>query len=154
VEPSLTLNEYGASSNFPTPFQEFPVYNQIRIPGSTNPSVYEFVVPNTSYFKFMGGPNKLSGLPSTLATEDFGTILININTGSSTDTVMLDATLYLSMTDESRVGFQTIAPYVVPAQQTEGLENILLTLYSGDFTGGATSQPSGTVNPYLYFSNA
>jgi len=154
VDPSLTLNEYGASSNFPTPFQEFPVYNQIRIPGSTNPSVYEFVVPNTSYFKFMGGPNKLSGLPSTLATEDFGTILVNINTGSSTDSFMLDATLYLAMTDESRIGFQTIAPYVVPAQQTEGLENILLTLYSGDFTGGAASQPSGTVNPYLYFSNA
>jgi hypothetical protein len=72
-----------------------------------NVSIYEFVVPNTSLYKFIGGPEKYSLLPNSLAISDIGNlVLFNKNA--------MMITTYFSFTDETRLGFHSIAPIFTP----------------------------------------
>jgi len=88
-----------------TPFQVNPVKD-------TNESyIFEFVIPDVTFFKYMGSPNKLSigtsNLP--LATADFGSIyLLSMNNTAEIETIN-KVVFTVGLTDESRMGHHTAA---------------------------------------------
>lgn len=149
---ALTDNiyEYTNTPNYPLPFVEYTHISQTRMPGLANSSVYEFIIPNTTFYKFLGGPNKMTGNAGTLSTTDLGTLLFIVDVGPEEQTENNDCILsiYYGFTDESRLGFHCIAPVVFPAQES----NFLDTLYSGNFAAGSATQPSTINNAFLYFT--
>lgn len=145
-----SINELSNSPSYPLPFQEVPIQSMTHVPGSSNYSLYEFVIPNTTIYKFVGSPDKMTGINTGLSTSDMGNLLLSIDGDSSQTPVV--AIMYVGLTDESRLGFHTIAPIIFPAQeaQTETLD----TLYTGDYFQGANQQPTTTNNPFMYFSRS
>jgi len=100
--------------------------------------LYEFVIPDVTYFKYMGSPNKMAaGAIAPLATSDFGCIfLVIINNSDSRigDTV----TVRVGLTDESRMGHHAMAtPYLIDKAQSPYLE-------------ASGLPPKGTLNSNLY----
>lgn len=121
----------------PVPLQFLPVSK------SANNAVYEFVVPNTTYVKFVGSPDQFLNLgvvSNSLATSDCGSICITIS-NTSDQVNDLNVEFLVGLTDESRLGFHTIAPpfYVDKNQST----------YLGN-TDGNNLPISNVVNKYLY----
>jgi len=88
------------------PYQITPVQEQV------NSLAYEFVVPNVTFYKYMGSPNKYHGgsgkIP--LTTSDFGTIAVYITNNHSTDAMTIKLDQSIGLTDESRFGHHAIAP--------------------------------------------
>lgn len=153
--PNVTLlpraiDEFSSGSSYPLPFQEVPIQSMSHIPNVYNYSLYEFVIPNTTIYKFVGSPDKMTGTRTLLSTGDMGSLLLTIDSDASD--YNLSAVIYVGLTDESRLGFHTIAPVVYPAQEasTEKLD----TLYTGDYFGGETTQPSTINNPFMYFTRS
>lgn len=109
--------------------------------------IYEFVVPDTSFYKFMGGPDKfrnfnLAGSIPVLSQADFGSLVIqytNLNRNLNFEGTQ---ELFIGLTDESRFGFHVIAPGV--------------RVYKGDkslYLGTNTSFADPTnvnLNPFIY----
>lgn len=75
---------------------------------------FEFIVPDTSFFQYLGGPDKFrdfsgSILLPKLAISDFGSVVLQfVNTGGFDITYQME--LYVSLTDESRFGHHSMAP--------------------------------------------
>ena len=99
----------------PSTIGEIPLTYQI-IPreSSIYNVIYEFVVPDTSFYKFLGGPDKFRDFDSNynlvpLSTADFGALMITFTNNSTTD-VQFAMELFVGLTDESRFGFQVMAP--------------------------------------------
>jgi hypothetical protein len=107
---------------------------------------YEFVVPNTCFYKYLGSPEKFknfgsSVLPVSLSTLDFGSIVFQmVNLGSKN--LDLGIELFVGLTDESRMGFHTIAP---PFAVYKGSN----CYYLGNNTS-ATGTISSTLNTFVY----
>jgi hypothetical protein len=108
--------------------------------------VYEFVVPDTSYYKFLGSPEKFRGFSSSitsepLSTNDFGSLILIFTNHAQQHTFQAYAETFIGLTDESRLGFQTIAP---PFQLSKSFA----------FYNGNNDDPIGpipdTLNPYTY----
>lgn len=99
----------GTSFGTPLPFQ---------IVGKDSTSkrmVYEFSVPDTSFYKFMGGPNKFYNFDSNLNTEalsqnDFGTVIFQFTNIAGQKVARYSFELFIGLTDESRFGYHTMAP--------------------------------------------
>ena len=81
---------------------------------TTMSKVFEFVIPDTSFYKFMGSPNKFynfdgNAKPMRLSQADFGTLLMQATNLLDTD-VGVSIELFVALADETRFGFHTIAP--------------------------------------------
>jgi len=134
---------------FPLPLQVTPVQSN-EVDGSF---LYEFSIPDVTYFKFMGSPNKLvdAFTPTTpLATQNFGHIIINL-INSSVSPVKIGVQLYSGYTDESRLGFHSIAPLILPlVWKPEPTDpDYMQTLYQGNPESN-TKPPPAAVYPSMY----
>lgn len=126
---------YGGAG-YPVPFLE--IAHQSR-----GPKLYEFVVPNTNLYKFIGGPEKFNDFSnSNLSIASFGTLLIYTTTATKIN-------LFIGMTDESRLGFHSIAPIIRPTTDLIGGNN---TLYKGSNGGTSSSSPSTVQSPYIKYA--
>lgn len=133
---------------FPLTFQMTPITSSEYL--GTN--LYEFVIPDVTYYKFIGGPSKLNAgnLLSSLSIIDYGRLVLYIYNPSSRD-VDLGLEIYVGLTDESRLGYHCIAPRIeVPIYTEPGIETeFVKTLYRGNPTSSGYP-PLATLNPYLY----
>lgn len=108
-------------------------------------SIYEFVVPNTSLYKFIGGPEKYTTSTNNLAISDIGQIVIFAK--SSTQ-----LTVYFSFTDESRLGFHTVAPIFAPCIATGSTNKA--SIYAGKTGDIITSPISAIPNAGMYYTKS
>lgn len=90
-----------SSCGYPLPFAETCVDTSEHV------SIYEFVIPNTSLYKFIGGPEKYTSGANVLAISDLGHLILY-------NKLAVLVTVYFSFTDETRLGFHTIAPVFSP----------------------------------------
>lgn len=122
LSTSKVVSYAGINANSFTPFTvaspigEIPMTASLVSRDTSNTSItYEFVIPNTSFYKFLGSPEKFrnfsgSATPSTLSTLDFGTVLFQLVNSNPTKRAPLNLELFCGLTDESRFGFHAIAP--------------------------------------------
>ena len=85
----------------------------VKVEGAS--MIYEFTIPDTSFYKFMGSPNKFltfssATAPPNLSTADFGSFIVEISNMHGSLSVNPIVELYVGLTDESRMGFHSIAP--------------------------------------------
>lgn len=148
VTTAMTLNckvkprpEYSPSTvgpvTYPVPFLEMAQEQH------GNQRLYEFVVPNTSIYKFIGGPEKFGSHPVEASAAQCGTLIV------WTD-APVKVSFFIGMTDESRLGFHVIAPHIRPAMILG--TNSLATMYLGAVGGDDTTPPLAQLNDKLYFS--
>jgi hypothetical protein len=142
---SATVNLNAFSSPFnttdgiPLPFQI------ISKESTTTHLVYEFSVPDTSFYKFMGGPKKFYnfgnvGVPD-LAQSDFGHIVLQFTNLTRDKNLEFSMELFVGLTDESRMGYHTIAPPFKVFKNTAA--------YNGSDVD--PNDPASSIrNPYLY----
>lgn len=112
---------------------------------SLGSKVIEFVIPDTSYYKFMGGPQKFEAFNTptnnVLSQADFGEVVIVFDNQTPVSvTVCFDT--FVGLTDESRFGFHSMAS---PINVRKGIR----TLYLGNNTS-AIGNPTSALNPYTY----
>jgi len=104
--PFVNIQTNDSTSYCNLPLQIAPVHEDI------NSVCYEFVIPDVTFYKFMGSPNKLhpgmNKLP--LSSSDFGNILIYATNSHTTETVTLRVNYSTGLTDESRMGHHSMAP--------------------------------------------
>lgn len=105
---SLTLGDQNI--DFPVPYQNIPItWNQTL---SSN----EFAIPNTSLFKFVGGPKKNNARAyldpdHKFATQDCGA-LVFVLFNPYTEDFPVELLVNAGASDECRFGFHSVAPYV------------------------------------------
>jgi len=124
----------------PLNFQAIPVTRNV------NTSAYEFEVPNVTYFKFMGSPNQFrpfnGSVPvDVLSTADYGSLVFVIVRPLTAESTLVSLELFFGLSDESRLGFHTIAPPFSVAYPTG--------VYLGNSTG-VEAPISGVLNPKMY----
>nr|WPR18048.1 MAG: capsid protein [Chemarfal virus 134] len=139
-------NPFATSSNgfYPFNFQLTPVH----VNENNKSMLYEFVIPDVTFYKFMGGPNKLATaftLFTLLSTYDFGNLILTINNVSTKD-LTVGLQVFAGLTDESRMGHHVIAPLVKVGALPDGT---VQTLYGGN-PNGVFQQPLAARSPYLY----
>lgn len=134
---------------FPLPFQITPVQAN-EVDGSFT---YEFVIPDVTFYKFMGSPNKLVTLDtptSYLSTMDFGNLLIQV-TNQSNDEISVGLQIFAGFTDESRLGYHSIAPqissFVWKPEATD--PDSIQTLYLGN-PSDSLKPPVAAINTFIY----
>jgi hypothetical protein len=136
----------------PTNASQFPV-TFVDIPcevTSTGERIYEFVIPNTSVYKYIGGPTKMGTYQSTdidLSTEDMGNLVISIKNLSNSLPFTFNLVSYYGYTDETRLGFHSIAPVVERTTPSGDL----LTSYIGT-TNSPNGIPGIATNKFLYYT--
>lgn len=135
---------------FASPFTQsdgIPLPFQILSKESTSTHmVYEFALPDTSFYKFMGGPNKFysfdsNATPTEVSQSDFGSVVLQFTNLSKSKVAAYTFELFMGLADESRFGYHTIAP---PFQ-------IFKT--GGTYLGNNTSTnnpPSTGLNAFIY----
>lgn len=90
----------------PFPFQDIPVIYDVLT------QTYEFTIPDVTFYKFMGGPDKFltSVQPfDILSTGDFGSLYIRYFNSSASLDIDARRCLYVGLSDESRFGHHCIA---------------------------------------------
>lgn len=112
----------------------------------TQTIVYEFVVPDTSFFKFLGGPDKFYNFAGStaypkLAISDFGSLVFQFSNTTNKE-IRFHIEMFFGLTDESRLGFHSIAPPVKVAKYD--------AYYLG--TDTVVNDPAtATLNPFTYY---
>lgn len=135
-----------ANSSFPLTNIASPILTSAR-----NERIFEFVVPNVSPLKFIGGPLKMLFLTSSTyystAPNDLGNLMLCID--SREDSVY---TLYqeYGFTDESRLGFHCIAPVIERPVVLEA-SDFYITPNVGT-VGSTTSPPEVILNESIYYT--
>lgn len=121
-------------------------FTSSTLAANTQEAVYEFVVPNTSFFKYIGSPDKFlvknGGATDFSPASDCGSVIAIITNRSIDRTERFHIEFYAGLTDESRLGYHTIAP--------------VYRLYKADgYVLGNNSSPISAVssvpNKYTYF---
>lgn len=106
--------------------------------------VTEFEVPCVTTYKFVGGTDKYLLHGNVInSTSDCGHILIQAR--SSGEDLKVEHIIEVGLTDESRMGFHTVAPLVVV-----GTKGSRQTLYLGNIIS-PTGQPSTARSPSMYY---
>lgn len=121
-------------------------YQIVGQESTTTQAVYEFAVPDTSFYKFMGGPNKFYNFDSNNAATnvsqgDFGSIVLQYTNLSSALTAYASSELFVGLSDETRFGYHAMAPPFV------------IYKTSGTYLGSNTSAfdtPATALNPFVY----
>jgi hypothetical protein len=135
--------EFAPDAGLNVPGYPFPFIEMAQ--NAHGPSkVYEFVVPNTTFYKFIGGPEKFAIMQPTLSVADFGSIII-------WSKVATQITLYAGYTDESRLGFHSIAPIFGPIKRGDS-NNQSASAYLGDAVSNDIA-PSRILNSFLYYTD-
>lgn len=134
-QPTTTSTSCG----YPLPFIETCAET------SENVSIYEFVIPNTSLYKFIGGPEKYAEGSNSLAISDIGQLILFTK-------VSTQVTIYFSFTDESRLGFHTIAPTfspcIIPTTTNKA------TVYTGRTGDTILTSISALLNAGMYYTKS
>lgn len=124
-----------------------PLPFQIISKDSTSTHViYEFSVPDTSFYKFMGGPNKFydfdsNASPSPLAQADFGAVVLQFTNLSKDKLASYAFELFVGLTDESRFGYHAMAPPFIVFKESAS--------YLGTNTS-STTPSTKVLNPFIY----
>lgn len=124
-----------------------PLPFQIVGKDSTSTSViYEFSVPDTSFYKFMGGPNKFydfdsNAQPTPLAQSDFGTVVLQFTNLSKDKSAIYNFELFVGLTDETRFGYHAMAPPFIVYKESAS--------YLGTNTS-PTTPSTKVLNPFIY----
>lgn len=131
--------------------QFFPVPFTLARSGNTD--TYEFKIPNTNFYKFIGAPTQI--LPAltgsnSLSTSGMGYLLVQFSNLNKGKVLYVDYVLSFAYTDETRAGFHTVAP-VVRVPTAADSPDTILTPYFGTPTS-ASELPSSKRNKYLYFN--
>lgn len=130
-----------------------PTWIPLPLPYTVNKhgskTVCECKVPNTSIFKFIGGPCQMLptvGVTNNTSAVGVGDLFVSFTNLSHFD---IEITYVVSMaySDETRCGFHTMAPVLVAPTS----DNKQITAYKGAYND-LTLMPSTIRNPYLYFS--
>lgn len=137
------LNQFSpyvlGTAGYAVPFQEMAQETSI------NTKIYEFVIPNTNFYKFVGGPEKFQGIEaSLLSVAGVGHLLI-------WSTIPTTITLYVGCTDESRFGFHSVAPIITPIIENDSLS---ASIYTGTSGGNSTDRCRTDLNPYVYYTRS
>lgn len=108
--------------------------------------VFEFVLPDTSFYKFMGSPIKFYNFdgnsnPRIPAQADFGSLIMQFTNLNRTFKFSGVIETFVGLTDESRFGYHAMAPPFTVFKTS--------SLYLGNDTS-PTGVISATVNPFLY----
>lgn len=137
VPPNVT----SVIGEIPVTFQLVPRESNI------NSCTYEFVIPDTSFYKFLGGPDKFrnfsgSAIPPVTSTSDFGTFVIQLANNYNPSTKLdLIVETFVGLTDETRMGHHSIAPPFTVSKK--------FAYYTGN--GSSQVDPMDTtLNPNLY----
>lgn len=135
--------------DFPLPYQNLPI--------TWNPTLFahEFAVPNTSIFKFVGGPKKNSAIAfpdpeNRLATQDCGSLIFVLYNPYSSE-FPVEIFINAGASDECRFGFHAVAPYVRLPTVSSGSD--MLT-YGFGSAGNKASLPSTTASSYVNFTRS
>jgi hypothetical protein len=132
-------NNYN-NCGYPLPFVELPQINAEKGGG-----VFEFVVPNTNFYKFVGGPEKFYLGDPNLSIAGVGNLLVWNTSGTK-------MVIHAGCTDESRFGFHCIAPIVRPIVKQLGDTLVNSGIYVGSSGGSATDPCAVYLNPNVYYS--
>lgn len=133
--------------------EQFPLVNTTHFINENNTRFsYEFTIPNLNVFKFVGGPRKMlntSGI-NTLPTvdSDLGNIYLLLTAGANET---LELIIETAFTDETRMGFQVIAPSLQRAAHIGSPPTQYLTPGIGSPQGDGT-YPSVVLPPSLYYT--
>jgi len=123
------------------PFQEIPIYRD------STTVVYEFSIPDTTYYKFMGSPLKFLYGGTTyekLSTMDFGSLYLRYSNLNAKLPLIVKRSINCGLTDESRFGHHAmatpfkIAKYISPYLTPDG-------------TPGGGTVPTTTGPKAMYF---
>lgn len=135
-------DEFAPDAGVDVPGYPFP-FIEMSQTGSGSSKMYEFVIPNTSLYKFIGGPQKFAIMQPTLSIADFGTLVIWSKFATQ-------LTLFVGYTDESRLGFHSIAP-VFSAISRANAPSLNATAYLGTQNNNSAA-PSRMLNTFVYFT--
>jgi len=95
----------------PFPFQDIPVIFDIFT------QTYEFVIPDVTFYKFMGSPQKFLNsffAYEKLSTMDFGSLYIRYYNSNNSTKCNGRRSIYVGLTDESRFGHHAMAsPFTI-----------------------------------------
>lgn len=148
----------GSQPTTPTAISDYsPLGNLVPVPYITiplneNTQIYEFEIPNTSIFKYVGGPNKLNKELTALnylATEDCGFLIVTI-TNFYDEPIVYKLEVSVGLTDESRMGFHSIAPVVT---QPVSSNNRYITSSDGSYAETTTvTAPLAITSNFLYYT--
>lgn len=120
---------------------------------SSSEQVYEFKVPDAGFYKFIGSPYQLSPSavqPTSLpSTADMGTIVFCMLNDDPTLRIEAETSFSFAYTDETRLGFHTMAPVVTVTELGTRYE----TPYLGTSTT-ASALPLKQRNQYIYFTRS
>jgi len=124
-----SLPQYGLF----TPYQVSPIREN---ESAVN---FEFVIPDVTFFKYMGSPNKLSsGSNLPLATCDFGTVYVFSMNNTAEIDILNKVVFSVGLTDESRMGHHTAATVYK-----------IIKIWS-PYLEVSGAPPVGTRNPNIY----
>jgi hypothetical protein len=110
-------------------------------------AILEFAIPDTSFYKFMGAPQKFLNFDGNLSanaklsTADFGTILLQVSSLVFNAEVNFAVETYVGLSDETRLGFHCIAPPIMVDKATP--------FYLGNNTD-INGTPPVSKNSFLY----
>jgi hypothetical protein len=110
----VNISSYVSMLNTST-IGEPPMTYQIAPVSVTGNSItFEFVIPDTSFYKFMGSPSKFQtfsgSTPSQyLSTSDFGSLVLQLTNLNQVVQAGYIKEIFVGLTDESRFGFHSIA---------------------------------------------
>lgn len=133
--------------DFPVPYQNLPItWNQTLF-------AHEFSVPNTSIFKFVGGPKKNNGVSYfdpdyKFATQDCGQLVFVMYNPYSSE-FPVEILLNAGASDECRFGFHSVAPDVRLPN-----DNSTMITYGLGSAGNKNSLPSVTIPGYINFTRS
>jgi len=137
------------NEGFVADYAQYPLNNVTVHALDSYHYIYEFTIPNTSLFKFVGGPRKMLFVgPSPdyyLASADMGHLVITVDSPVAAAVNMF---LEASLTDETRLGFHSIAPVII--RKTQATTPVSwLTSTTGSVNGSAAYPPVG-LNGFVY----
>jgi len=103
---------------------QFPL-NNVQLPSVLpHVQVYEFTIPNTNMFKFVGGPTKMLNIADAnipYAVSSIGDVVVSISSSVEFKGLLR---IEAAFTDETRLGFHCLAPRVIyssPNRSVPGL---------------------------------
>jgi hypothetical protein len=126
---------------------QFPL-NNVSIPTlSTDRTVYEFSVPNSNIYKFVGSPDKCNtinpGVPPS-SSSDAGSLVFSFLYPVA---ITVNCLIEAACSDETRFGFHSMAP-LITRSGTAGLLNTPGFGSLADYQALPTAAP----NKYLYYT--
>jgi hypothetical protein len=146
-------NNFFSDTNFatlPLPGVEWPISALPIGPAGRIYEEFEFTIPNTTIYKYIGGAQKFSTQTTepSLTSADFGQLMVTLYRDETPETFELS--WYYGFTDESRFGHHAFAPVCTLFTKQVGTPPVTyLATPDEDTAGPVLIQKRSTI----YFSN-